>query len=97
MENQLRKMAHMAGSLDYVDNHSNQLYKTDNIAADSFFEDGEVRIVGGDAAALKPETKAKIGHRPMPFPNSFDMLLQAGTTLKGMVKNILYDNRCILN
>ena len=97
VETQLRKMAHLGGSLDYMDNHTNQLYKTDNIAADSFFEDGAVMVVGGDVNALKPETKAKIGHKPMPFPNPFDMLLQAGANLKGMVKNILYENRCILN
>lgn len=97
VETQLRKMAHLAGSLDYIDNHTNQLYKTDNIAADSFFEDGEVRVIGGDVNALKPATKAKMGHRPAPFPNPFDMLLQAGNNLKGMVKNILYENRCILN
>jgi hypothetical protein len=97
VETQFKKMAHLGGSLDYLDNHTNQLYKTDNIAADSFFEDGAITVVGGDVNALKPETKAKIGHHPMPFPNPFDMLLSAGNNLKGMVKNILYENRCILN
>jgi hypothetical protein len=97
VETQFRKMAHIAGSLDYLDNHTNQLYKTDNIAADSFFEDGALTVIGGDVSALKPETKAKIGHKPAPFPNPFDMLLKAGDNLKGMVKNILYENKCILN
>jgi len=97
VETQFRKMAHLAGSLDYIDNRTNQLYKTDNIAADSFFEDGAITVIGGDVSALKPETRAKIGHRPAPFPNPFDMLLLAGNNLKGMVKNILYENRCILN
>jgi len=97
VETHLSKTAHVGGSLDYWDNHTNQLFKTDNIGADSFFEDGIVVVLGGDVSALKPETKAKIGRKPMPFPNSFDMLLQAGTNLKGVVKNILYENRCILN
>lgn len=97
VESHMKKMAHIGGSLDYINNRSNQLYKTDNIASDSFFEDGMVTVLSGDVSALKPETKAKIGRRPMPFPNDFDMLLQAGATLKGMVKNILYENRCILN
>jgi hypothetical protein len=97
VETHLTKSARVGGSLDYWDNHSNQLFKTDNIAADSFFEDGIVVVLGGDVNALKPETRAKVGRRPAPFPNSFDMLLQAGANLKDMVKKILYENRCILN
>jgi hypothetical protein len=97
VETHLSKSARVGGSLDYWDNHSNQLFKTDNIAADSFFEDGLVVVLGGDVNALTPETKKKIGKKPMPFPNPFDMLLQAGGNLKGMVKNLLYENRCILN
>jgi hypothetical protein len=60
VETQFRKAAHLAGSLDYVDNHTNQLYKTDNIEADSFFEDRAITVIGGDVNALKPETKNKI-------------------------------------
>lgn len=97
VETHLSKQARVAGSLDYWDNHSKQLFKTDNIAADSFFEDGFVTVLSGDVNALTPETKKKIGKKPMPFPNTFDMLLQAGGNLKGMVKNLLYENRCILN
>ncbi|TAL57761.1 MAG: hypothetical protein EPN85_13315 [Bacteroidetes bacterium] len=97
VETHLSKQARVAGSLDYWDSHTNQLFKTDNIAADSFFEDGFVVVLGGDVSALTPETKNKIGKKPMPFPNPFDMLLQAGGNLKGMVKNLLYENRCILN
>lgn len=97
VETHLSKQARVAGSLDYWDNNSKQLFKTDNIAADSFFEDGFVVVLNGDVNALTPETKNKIGKKPMPFPNPFDMLLQAGGNLKGMVKNLLYENRCILN
>lgn len=97
VETHLSKQARVAGSLDYWDNHSSQLFKTDNIAADSFFQDGIVVVLGGDVNALTPETRKKIGRKPMPFPNPLDMLLQAGANLKGMVKNLLYENRCILN
>ncbi len=97
VETHVSKTARVAGSLDYVDNHSRQLLKTDNIAADSFFEDGIVVVVGGDVNALSPETKNKIGKKPLPPPNPFDMLLQAGGTLKGMVKGLLNQNKCILN
>jgi len=96
VETHLTKAARVAGSLDYWDNSRNQLFKTDNIAADSFFEDGIVVVLGGDVNALTPATKNKIGRKPMPFPNSFDMVLQANRQLKGMVKGLLYENNCIL-
>lgn len=97
VETFLTKSVRVAGSLDYVNNQTKQLYKTDNLAADSFFEDGFVTVVGGDVSALTPATKNKIGKRPLPFPPTPDMILQAGGILKGMVKNILHDNKCILN
>ena len=90
------KKATIAGSLDYVDNYSKQLLKTDPIAADNFFEYRSATATG-DLNALKPESKANLGKRPVPFPPGFDMLLQAGQTLKGMVKNIIWANKGVLN
>ncbi len=96
VETHLSKSARVGGSLDYWDNHSKQFFKTDNLMADSFFEDGLVVVVGGDVNALTPATKKKIGRKPMPFPNSFVMVLQANGQLKAMVKGLLYENNCIL-
>jgi hypothetical protein len=89
------KKAIIAGTLDYINNSSGQLIKTEPVASEKFFE---YRSYGamGDINALKPETKAKLGNRPVPFPSGFDMLLEAGQTLKGMVKNIIYTNKAIL-
>ena len=95
-ENYQNKKAIISGSLDYINNQNNQLIKTDPIAAENFFEHRSA-IAIGDVSALKPETKAKIGIKPLPFPSGFDMLLQAGQTLKGMVKNIIWANKDILN
>ncbi len=96
VETHFSKSARVAGTLDYIDNHSKQLMHTDNISSDSFFEDGLVVVLGGDVNALTPETKAKIGKRPLPYPDPFSMLLQAGATLKGMVKDLLLRNTAIL-
>ncbi len=93
-ENYQNKKAIIAGSLDYIDNSTNQLLKTNPIASENFFEYRSA-IAIGDITALKPETKEKIGRRPVPFPSGFDMLLKAGETLKGMVKNIVYSNKAI--
>ncbi len=89
------KKATIAGTLDYMNNGNKQLIKTDPIAADNFFEYRSA-VAYGDVNALKPETKEKIGRRPVPFPPSFDMILQAGQTLKGMVKTIILNNKGVL-
>lgn len=96
VESHFTKSARVAGSLDYIDNSNNQLLKTENIAADSFFEDGVVVVLGGDVNALSAATRKKIGKKQLPFPNPFDMLLQAGTNLKTMVKNLVYQYNGIL-
>ena len=95
IETYQNKKAIIAGTLDYINNNTGQLIKTDPIASENFFEHRSMSAVG-DINALKPETKAKIGNRPVPFPSGFEMLLQAGQTLKGMTKNIINTNRHLL-
>ncbi len=96
IETQQRKTARVAGSLDYINNRTGQLIKTDPVTADALFENFSAVAVG-DQRALKKETRQKIGKNPVPFPPDPDMLLQAGNTLKEMVKNILYSNKNLLN
>ncbi len=94
-ENYQNKKATIAGTLDYINNVNSQLIKTDPIEAENFFEYRSA-VANGDFNALKQETRDKIGRKPIPFPNNFDMLLQAGQTLKGMVKNIIFNNKGVL-
>ncbi len=89
------KKAIIAGTLDYINNTSGQLMKTDPIASENFFEYRSLVAIG-DINALKPETKARLGNRPVPFPPGFDMLLQAGQILKNMTKTIILNNRNVL-
>lgn len=96
IETQQRKSARIAGSIDYLNNRTGQLIKTDPITADAVFENYAALAVG-DQRALKKETKAKVGKPPVPFPSDPDLLMQAGNTLKDMVKNILYSNKNLLN
>jgi hypothetical protein len=86
------KKAIIGGTLDYINNSTGQLMKTDPIASENFFEFRSF-IAIGNIDALKPETKAKLGNRPIPFPSGFDMLLQAGEVLKGMTKNLIFNNK----
>ncbi|MES2138563.1 MAG: hypothetical protein V4511_02565 [Bacteroidota bacterium] len=95
IETYQNKKAIIAGSLDYINNSTGQLIKTDPIASENFFEYRSFGAIG-DINALKPETKAKLGPKPVPFPSGFDMLLQAGQVLKGMTKDIIYKNKSVL-
>jgi hypothetical protein len=95
IETQQRKAARIAGTIDYINNRSGQLIKSDPITADAFFEHNSLLPLG-DVAALKPETKAKIGSSPVPFPPDFDLLMQAGETIKKMTKDILYTNKGVI-
>jgi tetratricopeptide (TPR) repeat protein len=94
VETHQMKTAIISGTLDCINNESNQLIKTDPLTAQSLFENYYV-FATGDINALKPETKAKIGNRPMPFPSNPVIILQAGDVLKGMVKNIIWNNKNI--
>lgn len=90
------KKAIISGTLDYINNSNGQLLKTIPIASENFFEYRSYNAQG-DLNALKPETKDKLQYKPMPFPPSFDMLLQAGGVLKNMVKQLIYDNKNVIN
>ncbi len=90
------KKAIIAGTLDFINNSSGQLVKTDPITSENFFEFRSATGFG-DTSILKPETKAKLGKKPIPFPSNFEMILAAGQTLKGMVKNIIWTNKGVFN
>jgi hypothetical protein len=89
------KKAMISGTLDYINNNTDQLIKTNPIASENFFEYSSATAIG-DLNALKPETKNKLGKKPVPFPGNFDMIFAAGQTLKGMVKDIIWSNKAIL-
>ncbi|HET6245638.1 MAG: hypothetical protein H0V01_00530 [Bacteroidetes bacterium] len=96
IETQQKKTARIAGTIDFIDNHTGQLLKSDPIASDVFFDHISL-IAIGDLNALKPETKKMIGIKPMPFPPNPEMIMQCGNIMKGMTKNILVNNQRLLN
>jgi hypothetical protein len=46
---------------------------------------------------LSPESRKKIGAPPKPFPNNAAMVFNAGLVLKEMCKNIVFNNRGVIN
>ena len=96
IETQQKKSAVITGTLDYLNNETNQLIKTDPVTAQTFFENFYATS-NGDILALKDETKKKIGNHALPFPSNPAMILQAGEIMKGMVKDIIWNNKYLIN
>lgn len=95
VETKLYKRAVIAGSLDFIDNRTKQIIKTDPIMAESIFDYSFATAVGS-IEALKPEHRAKLNNKPMPFPPTPQMILDAGQTLKNMVKDIIHRNKNVI-
>ncbi|HOP23667.1 MAG TPA: hypothetical protein PLO83_12095 [Gammaproteobacteria bacterium] len=89
------KSAIVSGALDYYDNHTGQLIKTEPISAEALFNHLSSQAFG-NIEALKPETKKQIGQAPLPFPPDGELILQAGDLLKDICKNIIYNNKELL-
>ena len=87
-----KKTARISGTLDYYDIQADKMMKNEPITSDAHFEH-LYAIANGDLAALKPETKKKIGIDPLPFPPDDALVYQAGVTLKGMTKEIINKNK----
>jgi len=93
---QQRKAAKIAGTLNYYDNLSSNLIKTDPIVSEAFFENF-YGLVFGDLAALSLETQKQLNaNRPMPFPPSEALIIQAGEVLKAMTKDIIVKNKGVI-
>ena len=91
-----RKSAMIGGSLDYVNNRTGQLIKTNPIIAETFFENSSATPYG-DYNALSNSSKNLLGNHPIPFPPNPDMIMQAAAKLKDMSKTIIWNNRNIID
>ncbi len=90
-----RKVAHIEGTVDYFDNRSKQLVGTFPVAADGIFQhkfasaEGQVDILNGDI-------RGRMNNQLVPFPSDFELLAQAGNTLRPLVKNIINERKNIV-
>lgn len=89
------KTARISGTIDYFDNLTDKLIKSEPITSDAVFEH-HYAIANGNLAALKPITRKKIGIDPIPFPSDEPLILQAGDVLKKMTKSIIVQNKSFL-
>jgi len=92
-----RKSAMIGGTLDYLNNRTGQLIKTDPIVAETFFENS-VAAPFGDLNALSSSSRTLINTSHfIPFPTNPDIIMQAAIRLKDMTKDIIWNNKNIIN
>lgn len=89
------KVAHLEGSINYIDAATGQILKSVPIAADNVFDHLSATALG-DLAALTAEHKKIIGLKPLPFPTDQDMISQATITFKDVISKALYNNKYFL-
>lgn len=91
VEEQMNKSAIVTGVLDFIQNNTNQLLKTEPISVESTFNHVSL-IAHGDVNALKVETQRNLNNR-VPFPHDLDMIMMTNELLKNAAKNIVSSNR----
>ncbi|OFY75410.1 MAG: hypothetical protein A2265_05655, partial [Bacteroidetes bacterium RIFOXYA12_FULL_33_9] len=89
------KVAHLEGSINYIDASTGQILKSLPIAADNVFDHLSATALG-DLAALTTDHKKIIGLKPLPFPTDQDMIAQATITFKDVISKALYNNKYFL-
>ena len=91
-EHKLHKQSIISGSIDFMNLSNGQLMKSAPITSEYFFDYSWV-IAKGDMNAASEETKKLLKNKPVPFPDSFGMLLNTGQILKNMTKDIIWNNK----
>ena len=89
------KAAHVGGRLEFFDNQEREIIYTEPLAVDAIFENYAATF-DGDKRALTDESKKKIGNRPVPFPPSENLILQAADLLKPVVKDKIARSRIMI-
>jgi hypothetical protein len=96
-ETVLHKQSIISGYIDFYNNVTKQLIKTEPITAETYF-DNVFTQANGDFDALKFETLQKLNHsQPIPFPSDVDMIFKANAIMKDIAKNIIYNHKYIFN
>ncbi len=89
------KIAHIEGTIDYIDNATKQMIHQLPIAADHVFEN-YYYVANGYLNALPDEVRKKLNSKPLPYPHPLDMIYAANETLKQVIYDALMENKGFL-
>jgi len=91
----LSKSAIVRGTINFYDNKSEQLIKTETITFQSDFHHSWASAFG-ELKALKAKTRRKLKNRRIPFPSNLQMIYDTNEDLKRVTKHIISRNRNML-
>ena len=94
-ETRMRKVATVAGFVDYRKFTGEGLIKSVPVGTDVVYE-YIFASAAGDIRALSPQTLNKVNALPGVFPADAQMIADAGARLKPIVRQVLFDNRGLL-
>lgn len=83
------KAALVSGDIEIIDMRTNNIMRSEAITSEAVFENYASTLLGGDKRALSEESKRRLGNRPLPFPSTEAMLLDAAETLKPVLRQKL--------
>ena len=89
------KIADFGGSLDIYDERTNRKITSEPFKT-TFVFDHFSAVAQGNINALKPETKKKLGNKPVPFPSNFQMVMDGNSEIKNTVRSIIKRKRYLL-
>ncbi len=91
----ISKSAIVRGTIDFYDNRSNQLIKTETITFQSDFHHSWANAFG-ELKALTQKTRNKLKNKRIPFPSDLQMIYDTNEDLKQVTKQIISRNRNML-
>lgn len=95
VEVQQTKAVRLAGYVEIRDEARNTLLDTRDLSTEVLFENYASTFMG-DQRALTDDSRRRIGNRPLPFPPTEDMLVQAAERLKPNLREELRRSKAIL-
>lgn len=90
------KTATINGMVKFRSINPGNVLKTEPVAATSVFEHMTARAIG-DLDALEPVDRKFLRNEILPFPDDFSMLFDCSETLKQAARDVIYNNRRIIN
>lgn len=90
------KSSVIAGTIDFWENQSKQIIKTEPIRSEFVFKNFYA-TASGDVNVLRPESRKKLDSQYLPFPENGNMIMSTGNILKGIVKDIIRRHLNMLN
>ena len=95
LETHQQKIARVIANYEVYDLHDQRMIETRPLQAEAIFENYAATF-RGDKRALSRQARSRIGNRPLPFPSDGDLLFDAVSQLKPIVKERISNTRKII-